>query len=114
MNLTKRVSVLTATTALLLGAVGAGSASAADVSTRAVHRGSAGCINWSWGDGTISWTVYASNTCGTSRGLAFRSTGGAIACIWMGARSQEHHTYPAKPDSDSFTNVAQCPVGTGD
>ena len=114
MSLARRASVLTATTAVLLGMVGTGSASAADVSTRAVHRGSTACFNWSWGDGTISWTVYASNTCNRSRGLSFKGTGDAIACIWVAGNSQEHHKYAYKPKSDSFKEVSQCPPGTGD
>ena len=34
-----------------------------------IHRGTAGCFAWSWGDGDISWTVYWHNQCSSEKTL---------------------------------------------
>ncbi|MGW2238754.1 hypothetical protein [Streptomyces sp. NPDC001759] len=36
------------------------------------HRGSSGCFNWSWADGTTTTTIYYHNTCSTTKHL----------CVW--------------------------------
>ncbi|MFF1720184.1 hypothetical protein [Streptomyces sviceus] len=111
MNTVKRLGAIAATTAALVGFVGTLPAAAA---AEAVHRGSTTCYNWSWGDGTISWTVYASNTCGSSKGLEWTTESGAIACMWVAGHDQEHHKYASKPKSSTFHDVSSCPPGTGD
>ncbi|MFJ9542012.1 hypothetical protein ACIRPX_32790 [Streptomyces sp. NPDC101225] len=37
-----------------------------------MHRGSSGCFNWSWADGTATSTIYYHNTCSTTEHL----------CVW--------------------------------
>ena len=88
-------------------------AHAATESADAVHRGSTTCFNYSWGDGgVISTTVYASNTCGSTKRLQF-SFGGVIACMVVAGHDQEHHSYGLFNPSN-FKEVGSCPPGTGD
>ncbi|MFI7405894.1 hypothetical protein ACIBW9_36425 [Streptomyces sp. NPDC049541] len=47
-------------------------AQAATASPMSTHRGTSGCFNWSWADGTTTATIYYHNTCNTTRDL----------CVW--------------------------------
>lgn len=54
-RVTKFVATALVVPAAILASTGTASAS--------THRGTSGCFNWSWADGTISATVYYHNTC---------------------------------------------------
>jgi hypothetical protein len=110
-KIAKRLGAVAATTAALVGFIGTVPAAAAADS---VHRGSTTCFNWSWGDGTISWTIYAHNTCGSTKGLEFTTSVGATGCMTVAGGAKEHHKYADKPNSNSFHDVKECPPGTGD
>lgn len=47
-------------------------AQAATAAPMSTHRGSSGCFNWSWADGTTTTTIYYHNTCSTTKHL----------CVW--------------------------------
>lgn len=47
-------------------------AQAATAAPMSTHRGSSGCFNWSWADGTATTTIYYHNTCSTTKHL----------CVW--------------------------------
>lgn len=67
MHLIRKGAIVAATAATALAIGATAPAAAADAaSTRAVHRGSAKCINWSWGDGSVTWTVYYHSTCSST------------------------------------------------
>ncbi|MFD8718380.1 hypothetical protein ACFV2H_10230 [Streptomyces sp. NPDC059629] len=111
MKIAKRLGAVAATTAALVGFVGTVPAAAAADS---VHRGSTTCFNWSWGDGTVTWTVYAHNTCGSTKGLDWTTSTGAEACMWVAGGAKEHHVYPDEPKNNTWHDVSSCPPGTGD
>ncbi|MER7395696.1 hypothetical protein ABT381_09280 [Streptomyces sp. NPDC000151] len=94
--------------AATLGLANAAPAMAADMSTQAVHRGSTGCFNYSWGDGTVTWTVYYSNTCNSKQAFWVKTGIGSVGetCISVGAKGNGSKVFYNKPMS--FGNSKSC------
>ncbi|MEU3339524.1 hypothetical protein ACWCQ1_20790 [Streptomyces sp. NPDC002144] len=65
-------TVAAAALAVGLSAAFALPAQAATAAPASTHRGSSGCFNWSWADGTTTTTIYYHNTCSTTQHL----------CVW--------------------------------
>ncbi|MEW5355943.1 MULTISPECIES: hypothetical protein [unclassified Streptomyces] len=74
MNFKHRLGVIAAGSAALLGIAAVSPASAATMSAAAVHRGSVGCFNYSWGDGSVTYTIYYHNTCSVKSAIAGTTT----------------------------------------
>ncbi|WP_377268263.1 hypothetical protein [Peterkaempfera sp. SMS 1(5)a] len=69
----KRFAKIVTAAAMTVGACAvAVPAQAATAVPQSTHRGTAGCFNWSWADGTTTTTIYYHNTCGKSADL----------CVW--------------------------------
>ncbi|GGR79085.1 hypothetical protein GCM10010269_17900 [Streptomyces humidus] len=96
------VAAAAASAALILGAAAA-PASAATGGADAVHRGSASCVNYSWGDGTATWTVYYHSTCD------------ATAQFWVktGATSVFETCITVKPDAKGSKVFYNKPLSFG-
>ncbi|MFJ9539474.1 hypothetical protein ACIRPX_19715 [Streptomyces sp. NPDC101225] len=70
MNIRQRFSVIAAGSAALLAIAAGAPAGAATMSADSVHRGSVGCFNYSWGDGSATYTIYYHNTCSVKSAIA--------------------------------------------
>ncbi|MGW3241258.1 hypothetical protein [Streptomyces sp. NPDC001070] len=70
MAIIQRTALVSAAAAAVLGIATSAPASAASVAPHCVHRGSVGCFTYSWGDGSITWTIYHHNTCDTRAPIA--------------------------------------------
>jgi prepilin-type processing-associated H-X9-DG protein len=69
-NLKQRLSVIAAGSVAILGIAAGTPASAATASADSVHRGSVGCFNYSWADGSATYTIYYHNTCTVKSAIA--------------------------------------------
>lgn len=69
------LATLTAPAAAQAPAPASASAQAPQVGAKKVHRGHGKCINWSWGDGNVSTTIYFNNHCKQARWLKVWRTG---------------------------------------
>ncbi|MFB9908850.1 hypothetical protein [Allokutzneria oryzae] len=63
----------------------------------AVHRGKSDCFAWSWGDGTISTTVYWHNTCDETRQLVIKLDEGSYYYAKVKANAKGHRKFYDTP-----------------
>ncbi|MEU3711878.1 hypothetical protein [Streptomyces catenulae] len=100
------------TAAAAVLAFGAGPASADSgpgPTIQRTHRGSTGCFNWSWADGTVTTTVYWHNTCKTSHFLRVRF-GDTGHCFQTAGHKKAHATFGAPPSSIRDTGTKGCAI----
>ncbi|MFF4960790.1 hypothetical protein [Streptomyces sp. NPDC001222] len=90
MKLKQRFSLIAASSVAILSITAATPASAATMSADAVHRGSIGCFNFSWGDGSVTWTIYYHNTCNVKSAIA-GTTNGLVNNKWCADVAADGH-----------------------
>ncbi|MGV9993318.1 hypothetical protein [Streptomyces sp. NPDC003374] len=105
-----RIGVVAAGSAALLGLAAVTPASAATMSAASVHRGSVGCFNYSWGDGSATYTIYYHNTCNVRSAIA--GTTNALFnnkwCATVGAGAKGHTVVYNKPMTFSSAKGGHC------
>jgi hypothetical protein len=69
-SLKQRFAVVAASSVAVLGIVAVTPASAANLSAASTHTGTVGCFDFSWADGTVSYTIYCHNTCDVKSAVA--------------------------------------------
>ncbi|MEV0978278.1 hypothetical protein [Streptomyces sp. NPDC049915] len=110
MRFKQRFSVLAAGSAVILGIAAATPASAAGMSAESVHRGSVGCFNYSWGDGSATYTIYYHNTCNVKSAIA--GTTSALFnnkwCANVAADGKGHTVVYNKPMTFSSAKGGHC------
>lgn len=110
MNLKQRFALVTAGSLAVLGMVAATPASAATLSADSVHRGSVGCFNFSWADGTATYTIYYHNTCTVKSAIA--GTTDALFdnkwCANVAADGKGHTVVYNKPVTFSSARGGSC------
>ncbi|MEW9518917.1 hypothetical protein [Streptomyces tubercidicus] len=76
----RRISKAVVAASLAIATLGltAPASQAASASADDMHRGSSGCFNWSWSDGTSTSTVYWHNTCNKKAQLFIWWKNGAV------------------------------------
>lgn len=101
MNLMRKgvLAAASATAALGLTLGATTPAAAATEAADAVHRGSVTCFNYSWGDGTVTWTVYYHNTCSSTYQFWVKTgaTSAFETCITVGGDGQGSKVFYNKP-----------------
>ncbi|MEV6383939.1 hypothetical protein AB0M31_31560 [Streptomyces sp. NPDC051773] len=99
MNLIRKGAVVAATAAMALSVGATTPAAAAGAAADEVHRGTRGCINYSWGDGSVTWTVYYSNTCNSTQQFWVKTGSTSVfeTCITVGAKDKGNKVFYNKP-----------------
>ena len=110
MNLKQRFGVVAAGSVAILGIAAVTPVSAATMSAASVHRGSVGCFNYSWGDGTATYTIYYHNTCTVKS--AFAGTTNALVnnkwCANVDADGKGHTVVYSKPMTFASAKGGRC------
>ncbi|MFH8408236.1 hypothetical protein ACH4FX_26070 [Streptomyces sp. NPDC018019] len=99
MRFGKRTAGIAVGLASVIGLANAGPAMAATTGAQAVHRGSVGCFNYSYGDGSITWTVYYSNTCNSAQSFWVKTGPTSLfeTCIPVKAKGSGSKVFYNKP-----------------
>ncbi|MEV6027281.1 hypothetical protein [Streptomyces sp. NPDC052036] len=110
MKLKQRFSLIAAGSVAILSITAATPASAATMSADSVHRGSVGCFNYSWGDGSATYTIYYHNTCNVKSAIA--GTTNALFnnkwCADVAADGKGHTVVYNKPMGFSSAKGGRC------
>ncbi|MFF4313631.1 hypothetical protein ACWDFR_11740 [Streptomyces sp. 900105755] len=110
MSFRHRFAVTAASSVAILGMVAVTPASAATLSPASSHTGSVGCFNYSWADGTVSYTIYYHNTCTVKSAIA--GTTDALFdnkwCANVAADGKGHTVVYNKPMTFSSARGGSC------
>jgi hypothetical protein len=83
-------------------------AQAATAAPMSTHRGTSGCFNWSWADGTTTTTIYYHNTCSTTKHLCVWWKDGQVNSLHRITAGGDEKGHLKKPGTIISNDIEDC------